>query len=59
MKPPVNWRPPSHTAMRSSGVSIWSQLARSQVRRDADDAGDDQPGGEPVGLLAGHAVRSP
>ena len=41
------------------GVSIWSQLATSHVSRDADDAGDDQAGGEPVGLLAGHADRSP
>ena len=31
--PPENWRPPSHTAMRSTGASISSQCETTQVSR--------------------------
>ena len=33
MKPPENWSPPSHTAIRSIGFSIWSQWVATQVAR--------------------------
>ena len=54
-KPPVNWRPPSHMAMRSMRLVDLVPVGDVPGQPRADDTGDDQAGGEPVGLLPGHA----